>query len=53
VLLKVSFRPMPTSGASLSPLPDHVTFAGHFVDEVRALVSIRHAVSNHGSEALP
>jgi hypothetical protein len=53
VLLKVSFTPVPASGKNLSPLPDHVTFAGHFVDEVRALVSIRHAVSNHGSEALP
>jgi hypothetical protein len=47
VLLKVSFSPVPASGASLSPLPDHVTFAGHFVDEVRASVSIRHAVPNH------
>jgi hypothetical protein len=53
VLLKVSFSPMPASGKSQSPLPDHVTFAGHFVDDVRASVSIRKAVPNHGSEALP
>ncbi len=44
VLLKVSFSPMPAGGTTLSPLPDHVTFAGHFVDEVCASVSIRHAV---------
>ena len=53
VLLKVSFSPVPASGASLSPLPDHVTFAGHFVDEVRASVSIRHAAPNQRNEALP
>ncbi len=34
-------------------LPDHVTFAGHFVDDVRASINIRQSVSNHGSEALP
>lgn len=53
VLLKVSFSPVPASGASLSPLPDHVTFAGHFVDDVRASINIRQSVSNHGSDALP
>jgi len=53
VLLKVSFTPVPASGKNLSPLPDHVTFAGHFVDDVRASVNIRQSVSNHGSEALP
>lgn len=53
VLLKVSFTPVPASGTNLSPLPDHVTFAGHFVDDVRASVSLRKSVSNHGSEALP
>jgi hypothetical protein len=41
VLLKVAFTPVPASGESLSPLPDHVTFAGHFVDDVRASVTIR------------
>ena len=53
VLLKVSFTPVPASGRNLSPLPDHVTFAGHFVDDVRASVNIRQSVSNHGSEAQP
>jgi len=53
VLLKVSFTPVPASGKNLSPLPDHVTFAGHFVDDVRASVTIRKAVPNHRNEALP
>lgn len=53
VLLKVSFTPMPASGASQSPPPDHVTFAGHFVDDVRASVIIRKAVPKHRNEALP
>jgi hypothetical protein len=53
VLLKVSFTPVPANGKSLSPLPDHVTFAGHFVDDVRASVNIRKAVPNHRNEALP
>jgi hypothetical protein len=53
VLLKASFSPMPTSGSRRSPLPDHVTFAGHFVDDVRASVTIRKAVPNHRNEALP
>ena len=53
VLLKVSFTPVPASGKNLSLLPDHITFAGHFVDEVRASVNIRKSVSNHGNEALP
>ena len=52
VMLKASFRPMPASGASLSPLSDHVTFAGHFVDDVRASVTIRKAVPNHRKPAL-
>jgi len=53
VLLKVSFTPVPASGKNLSLLPDHITFAGHFVDGVRASINIRQSVSNHGSEALP
>jgi hypothetical protein len=53
VLLKVSFTPVPASGKNLSPLPDHVTFAGHFVDGVRAFVNIRKAVPNQRNEALP
>jgi hypothetical protein len=53
VLLKVSFTPVPASGKNLSLLPDHITFAGHFVDGVRASINIRQSVSNLGSEALP
>lgn len=53
VQLKVSFTPVPASGKNLSLLPDHVTFAGHFVDDVRASINIRQSVSNLGSEALP
>jgi hypothetical protein len=53
VLLKVSFSPKPESGESLSPLPDHVSFAGHFVDDVRASVTVRKPVSNRRSQALP
>jgi hypothetical protein len=53
VLLKVSFTPVPASAKNLSLLPDHVTFAGHFVDDVRASINIRQSVSNHGSEVLP
>jgi hypothetical protein len=44
---------MSASGKSQSPLPDHVTFAGHFVDEVRASVNIRKAAPNQRNEALP
>jgi hypothetical protein len=53
VLLKVSFTPVPASGKNLSLLPDHITFAGHFVDDVRTSVNIRKSVPNQGSEALP
>ncbi len=53
VLLKVSFTPVPASGKNLSPLPDHVAFAGHFVDEVHASVTIRKAAPNHRNLALP
>jgi hypothetical protein len=53
VLLKVSFTPVPASGKNLSPLPDHVTFAGHFVDDVRASVTIRKVDPHHLNEALP
>jgi hypothetical protein len=53
VLLKASFSPMPASSESQSPLPDHVTFAGHFVDDVRASVTIRKAVPDHSTQALP
>ena len=53
VLLKVSFTPVPASGKNLSSLPDHVTFAGHFVDDVRASVTIRRVDPRHQNEALP
>jgi hypothetical protein len=53
VLLKVAFTPVPASGTNLSPLPDHVTFAGHFVDDVRASVTIRKVDPHHLNEALP
>jgi len=53
VLLKVSFSPKPESSESLSPPPTHVSFAGHFVDDVRASVSIRKPVSNRRNQALP
>jgi hypothetical protein len=53
VLLKVSFTPVPASGKNLSSLPDHVTFAGHFVDDVRASVTIRKVDPHHQNEALP
>jgi hypothetical protein len=53
VLLKVSFSPIHESAESLSPLPDHVSFAGHFVDDVRASVTIRKPVSHRRSQALP
>jgi hypothetical protein len=53
VLLKVSFTPVPASGKSLSPRPDHVSFAGHFVDDVHASVTVRKAVPNQRNEALP
>jgi hypothetical protein len=53
VLLKISFSPKPETGDSLSPPPDNVTFAGHFVDDVRASVSIRKPASNRRNQALP
>jgi hypothetical protein len=53
VLLKVSFSHKPQSGAGLSLLPDHVSFAGHFVDDVRAAITIRKSVSSRRSQALP
>jgi hypothetical protein len=53
VLLKVSFPPVPANGKNLSPLPDPVIFAGHFVDDVRASVTIRKAVPDHSTQVLP
>jgi hypothetical protein len=53
VLLKVSFSPVSASGESQSPLPGYETFAGHFVDDVRAFINIRKAVPNQRNEAQP
>jgi hypothetical protein len=53
VLLKVSFSPKPENGRSMESLADHVSFSGHFVDDVRASVTIRKPVSNRRSQALP
>jgi hypothetical protein len=44
---------VPASGKNLSSLPDDVTFAGHFVDDVRASVTIRKVHPHHQNEALP
>ena len=48
-----SFTPVPASGKNLSSLPDDVTFAGHFVDDVRASVTICKVDPHHQNEALP
>ena len=53
VMMKMSFRRMPKGSDVQSSLPDPVIFAGHFVDDVRASVTIRKAVPNHRNEALP
>jgi hypothetical protein len=53
VMLKVSFRRWPKASGDQPSLPDLMTFAGHFVDDVRASVNIRKAASNHLSQALP
>ena len=53
VMLKVSFRRWPKGSGDQPSLPDLMTFAGHFVDDVRASVTIRKAVPNHQNEVLP
>ena len=53
VMLKVSFRRWPKGSGDQPSLPDLMTFAGHFVDDVRASVTIRKAVPNRRNEALP
>ena len=53
VILKVSFCRWPKGSEGQSSLPDHVTFAGHFVDDVRASITIRKAVPHHQNEARP
>jgi hypothetical protein len=41
VILKVSVRRWPKDKESQSALPSPVTFAGHFVDDVRASIHVR------------
>ena len=53
VMLKVSFRRWPKGSGDQPSLHDLMTFAGHFVDDVRASVTIRKAAPNHRNEALP
>ena len=53
VMLKVSFRRWPKGSEGQSSLPDPMTFAGHFVDDVRASIRIRHAAPNHSNVAQP
>lgn len=52
VTLKVSVCRMPVGSKSLSSLPESVTFAGHFIDDVRASIRIRDAVANHRTQAI-
>jgi hypothetical protein len=53
VMMKMSFRRMPKGNEVQSSLPDPVIFAGHFVDDVRASVTIRKAVPDHSTQVLP
>ena len=53
VMLKVSFRRWPKGSGDQPSLPDLMTFAGHFVDDVHASVTIRKAVPDHSTQVLP
>jgi hypothetical protein len=53
VMLKVSFRRWPKGSGDQPSLHDLMTFAGHFVDDVRASIRIRKAVPDHSTQALP
>jgi hypothetical protein len=53
VMLKVSFRRWPKGSGDQPSLPDLMTFAGHFVDDVRASIRIRNAAPNQQNPALP
>jgi hypothetical protein len=46
VILKVSVRRWPKDKESQSSLPSPVTFAGHFVDDVRSSIHVRKIASN-------
>lgn len=50
VLLKLSFSPASANGDSQKPLPDYIILPAHFVDNVRASISIRDAVQNRRSK---
>jgi hypothetical protein len=52
-MVKVSFRRMPVGAETLSSLPESLTFAGHFVDDVRASIRIREAAHDHRAHVLP
>jgi hypothetical protein len=52
-MMKVSFRRWPKGSEDQPSLPDLMTFAGHFVDDVRASIRIRHAAPNHSNVAQP
>lgn len=53
VMVKVSFRRMPLGSETLSSLPESLTFAGHFVDDVRASIQIREAAHDRRTKELP
>ncbi len=53
VMLKVSFRRWPKGSGDQPSLPDLMTFAGHFVDDLRASIRIRNAAPNHSNVAQP
>jgi len=53
VMVKVSFRREPVGNETLSSLPESLTFAGHFVDDVRASIQIREAAHEHRTKELP
>ena len=53
VMLKVSFRRWPKGSGDQPSLPDLMTFAGHFVDDLRASIRIRNAAPNQQNPALP
>ena len=46
VILKVSVRRWPTGNENQASLPSPVTFAGHFVDDVRTSIHIRNKASD-------
>lgn len=53
VMAKVSFRREPTGGETLSSLPGSLTFAGHFVDDVRASIRIRGEATSQSKPTRP